>query len=76
MTINFGIPNGTKKFPKDHHATWYDVIYSSTLDDTIPNTFIKYKHVRILQYPSQYGMSPGSQKSRNTTPNGVSESII
>ena len=39
-TIIFGSPNGTKKFPKDHYAAWYDVIYFSPVAVPNPNTVI------------------------------------
>ena len=35
--IIFEIPNGTKKFPKSHRATWSGVIYFIPLSVTIPN---------------------------------------
>ena len=75
-TIIFGIPNGTKKFPKAHRAAWYDLIYFIPMAAPISNPVIKSRHVSILQYPSWYRITPGTQKSSNTTSNVVSESIV
>ena len=74
--ICFGIPNGTKNLLKAHCAAWSDIISFIPVAAAIPNPFIQSRHVRILQYPSWSGMSPGSQKSRITTSNGVSDSIV
>ena len=62
--------------PKDHSTTCYDVIWFGTLASPIPNSVLKFRHIRILRYTSWYGMSPGSPKSINTTSNGVSDSTI
>ena len=75
-TIIFGRSNETKKFPKPHRVTWYDVIYFSPLAGPIPNHVIKYRRVRILRDPYRYGMSPGSQKSRNITSNELYDSSV
>ena len=61
-----------KSFPKDRHDTFYDVVSYIPLAATIPNPFIKLKHLIILQYPSQYGISLGSQKAMNNTSDVVS----
>ena len=56
---------------------WPGMIISfSPLAAPRTNPFIQYRHVRILQDPSQSWMSPGSQKSRNTTSNRLSDSIV
>ena len=75
-TIIFGSPNGTKKFPKYHHAAWSDVIYFITVSAARPNPVIQSMHVMILRDPFWSGMSSGSQKYRNTISNGVPESIV
>ena len=67
----FGSPNGTNKFLKSHCAAWFDVIYFILLADSRINPVMRYRHVKILLDPYRSGMSPGSQKSRNTTSNGV-----
>ena len=55
MTVIFGIPKEQKN-PKYNCVTWYHVIYFIPLAAPIPNTVIQSSHVRIFQYPSQYGM--------------------
>ena len=72
---HFGIPNGTRKFPKYHCATWSDVIYFSPVDYPIPNPVIQSRHVGILRYPYWYGMSPVTKNSINTMSNRVSNRI-
>ena len=73
---HFGILNGTKNFQKAHFTTWSDVISFSPLAAPSLNTVIKSRHVIIFRDPYQSRMSPGYQKSRNTTSNGVSDSIV
>ena len=46
------------------------------MDGPNPNPIIQSRHMRILLDPHWSGMSPGSQRSRNTTSNGVSEPIV
>ena len=75
-TIIFGSSNGTKKFPKPHCVTRSDIIYFSPLAATNPNNFIQSRNVKILRDKPRYGMPPVPQKSINTMPNGVSESIV
>ena len=74
--IIVGNPNGAKKFPKSHCADWSDVISFIPMDDPITNPVIQSMNMRILRDPYQSGMYPGSQKSINTTPNGLSDSIV
>ena len=76
ITIIFGRPNGTKKFPKAYRTAWSNVIYSSLVAAPIPNTIIQSRHVSILRYPSKSRMSPSTQKYRNTTSNGFYELIV
>ena len=75
-TIIFGMKNGTKKFPKSHSETCSGVISVSPLDAPIPNPVIQSRHSRIFLNTSWYGIYPGSQKSRNKMPNGVSDSNV
>ena len=75
-TIIFGNPNGTKKSPKFHSATWSGVICFSPLVDPIPNPFIQSRHVWIFWDTSQSGMFPGSQNYIHTTSNGVYDSFV
>ena len=75
-TIILGNPNGTKKFPKSHCTAWSDVIYFIPMATPWKNHVIQSRHVRILRYLFWYGVSPCFQKSRNTTSNRVSESIV
>ena len=76
MTILFGSPNGTNKFPKYHVTSWFGVNSFIPMVSSSPNTVVQYRHVIILQDPSWSVISPDSQKFINTTSNGVSESIV
>ena len=69
-------PNGTNNFLKSHCATWCGVLCLSPLASPIPNSVIKFRHIRILRYTSWYGMPPVSPKYINTTSNGVSDSTV
>ena len=75
-TIIFGIPNGTKKFQKYHCVAWTDVISFRPMSAPRQNSVIQSRHVRIIRNTYRSGMYPVYQKSRNTTSNEVSDSIL
>ena len=48
IIIIFGIPNGPKNFPKDHHDNFYYIISFSSLYYTTINPFIQSINVRFF----------------------------